>query len=137
MTKAKIETEEIVRERSRTKTADTLKLALKELIAADKDISISAVAKLAGVTPALVHNKYPDIAEKIRNQLGKSTRAQRDEKHFQLNEAQTTIKTLRDEKKALLAEVVKLASINESLRRQLKEALAIANSKNVVPLRSV
>ena len=122
------------RERNRAKTASALRLALKELVGAKRGISISAVAAASGVTPSLVHNKYPDIAEAIRREKGKTTRAQRDEKRDQLAEAQTALRTLRGDKKQLQKEVKKLASINESLRRRLAEAQAIANSRNVVAL---
>lgn len=35
-----------------------------------KRVSITAVAKEAGVTPALVHNRYPEFAAKIRAHVG-------------------------------------------------------------------
>lgn len=126
--------EAIERPRSRSQTAAALKAALAQLTSSNQRISISAVASAVGVTPALIHNKYADIAETIRQQAGKGTRAQRDETRGQLTEAQDCIRGLRQEKKELEADVQRLASINESLRRQLVDAQAIAVAKNVFPL---
>ncbi|WP_436296867.1 TetR family transcriptional regulator [Variovorax sp. LjRoot175] len=108
---------------------------MRRVVAADKRVSIAAVAKEAGVSPALIHNKYPDIAEEIRKQSGKASRDQRDTKHRQLVEARDAIRDLRKQNDELLDENRKLASVNESLRRRLAEALAVANAKNVVPLK--
>lgn len=67
--------------RSRKKTVDEIQRAIVQLQADQGKLSISAVAKLAEVTPGLIHNTYPDLAEKIRGLVGKATRAQRDAKH--------------------------------------------------------
>lgn len=47
-------------------------------------VSIAAVAREAGVSPALIHNHYPKIAEAIRDAQGLSSRATRDSKHQEL-----------------------------------------------------
>jgi len=52
--------------RSRKKTVDEIQRAIVQLQADQGKLSISAVAKLAEVTPGLIHNTYPDLAEKIR-----------------------------------------------------------------------
>lgn len=97
-------------------------------------LSISAVAKEAGVTPALIHNHYPAIAEEIRNKLGASSRQQRDAK-------QEALKVALQEKKALLKElsqarqrIATLASINETLLQENRTLRAAAESSAVVPL---
>ena len=98
------------------------------------ELSISAVAREAGVTPALIHNHYPTIAEEIRNKLGASSRQQRDAK-------QEALKVALQEKKALLKElsdarqrIARLASINETLLLQNQTLRAAAESSVVVPL---
>lgn len=45
--------------RSRKKTVDEIQQAIAQVQAGQSKVSISAVAKLAGVTPALIHNTYP------------------------------------------------------------------------------
>ncbi|MCF3159777.1 TetR family transcriptional regulator, partial [Pseudomonas juntendi] len=64
--------------RSRSKTLAALNKVVDDLIAGDEKLSITSVARAAGVTPGLIHNTYPSIAERIRNIVGKSVRAQRD-----------------------------------------------------------
>lgn len=56
--------------RSRKKTVDEIQRAIVQLQADQGKLSISAVAKLAEVTPGLIHNTYPDLAEKIRRPGG-------------------------------------------------------------------
>ncbi|WP_261523278.1 TetR family transcriptional regulator [Burkholderia multivorans] len=97
-------------------------------------LSISAVAREAGITPALIHNHYPAIAEEIRTKLGASSRAQRDAKHKEL-------KKVRDSNKALLKEltemrqcVARLASINETLLLENKALRAGADDDKVTIL---
>lgn len=78
-------------------------------------VNISAVAHEAGVTPALIHNHYPDIAETIRAAQARSSRVQRDAKHGELKAAKERNRILREENGLLRAQVSKLASINEVL----------------------
>lgn len=81
----------------------------------ESKLSISAVAREAGVTTALIHNHYPKVAEDIRTALGKATRAQRDAKGELLKEERRQSRDLREQIKALSADIAKLASINEVL----------------------
>ena len=78
-------------------------------------INISTVASEAGVTPALIHNHYPDIAETIREAQARSSRGQRDAKQGELRAAKEKNRVLREENAALRAQVGKLASMNEVL----------------------
>jgi hypothetical protein len=45
---------------------------------------VTSVAREAGVSAALIHNHYPSIAERIRQEQGRGSRAQRDAKHQEL-----------------------------------------------------
>ena len=56
---------------------DALVAALEGLQRGQHKISISAVARKAGVTPALIHNTYPDVAERIRAVSGRDASASR------------------------------------------------------------
>ena len=49
---------------NRKQTIDGIQQAIEQLQASQGKLSISAVANMAGVTPALIHNTYPDLAEK-------------------------------------------------------------------------
>ncbi len=78
-------------------------------------ISIASVAREAGVSPALIHNHYPVIADAIRQAQGRSSRQQRDAKHEQLKAEREKTRALRRDVDQLRADVDRLASINEVL----------------------
>ncbi|WP_350357409.1 TetR family transcriptional regulator [Paraburkholderia fungorum] len=117
------------RRRDRERTLTELQLALSRLQRASRKVSIAAVAKEAKVTPALIHNTYPDFAERVRVLVNKSTRAQRDNKHqeLQLQQATTTrlYKVIADQNK----EIVDLASVNEALRAEMRVLKGIVEGK--------
>jgi AcrR family transcriptional regulator len=121
------------RHRSRDKTLEELQFAMLRVKNKGKKLTISAVAKEAGVTPGLIHNTYPDIAEAIRAQVGKGTRQQRDDKMAELSKARERIKELRSELDAALHDIQRLASINETLRQEVA-MLRSAGSGKVVTL---
>ena len=60
--------------RSRSKTLAALDKVIDGLVAGNEKLSIASVARAAGVTPGLIHNTYPAVAEKIRTLMGKSVR---------------------------------------------------------------
>ncbi|GEM_PF-1076390 len=119
------------RTRDRKRTINELKLALHRLQLEGKKISIKLVADEAGVTPALLHNRYPDFAEEVRRIIGRATRDQRDEMHSLLQKEREMKRKLRELVNRQLVEITKLASVNESLRAELELQRAIAAGKVV------
>ncbi len=117
--------------RSRRETEKRLATALDQLQALGVKVSISAVAKAADVTPALIHNTYPDIAERIRSVIGKSTRLQRDEKHEALTEERKRNRELRAEVERLRLDMARLASINLTLLTKLAVDEEVSKGKVV------
>lgn len=105
--------------RSRKQTEKRLRESIDQLQESGSKVNISAVAKAADVTPALIHNTYPDIAERIRGVIGKSTRLQRDAKHDALVKERERNRDLRAEVERLRLEAAKLASINLTLLSKL------------------
>jgi AcrR family transcriptional regulator len=99
-------------------------------------LSVSAVAREVGVTPALIHNHYPEIAEEIRVKVGASSRAQRDAKQKQLNAIRDTNKALRGELAELRLQVARLASINETLLLENMSLRASAEGSTVSSFKS-
>lgn len=77
--------------------------------------TIAAVAREAGVTPALIHNHYPGIAEAIRAAAGRTSEASREVKDQELKRLRIRIGELNAEVKALRGDVARLASLNETL----------------------
>lgn len=117
------------KKKMREKTASQIQLAIQQLQKEGGPISISKVAKVAGFTPALIHNTYPDWAEKIRAITGKGVRAQRDEKHQALMEARTSLRELRKVNAALTADLAKQASINQTLLAEIAMLKGMATGK--------
>lgn len=110
-------------ERGRTKTGE-------------KKVTITAVAREAGVSAALIHNHYPKIAEAIREVQGRSSRAQRDVKHQDLSAERERSRILRKEIDELRKKVAGLASINEMLIIENRTLKAKNNDSKVVHLHS-
>jgi len=122
--------------RSRKTTVDEIQQAIVQVQEGQGKLSISAVAKMAGVTPALIHNTYPDLAEKIRGLVGKATRTQRDAKHDALVREHEINRALRQELAASRADVAKLASINQVLLNEVAILKGMATGKVVSILRA-
>ena len=121
---------------NRKQTIDGIEQAIEQLQASQGKLSISAVAKMAGVTPALIHNTYPDLAEKIRGLVGKATRTQRDAKHSALVRERKINLTLRQELVETRATIAKLASVNQTLLNEMAVLKGIATGKVVAILRA-
>ena len=121
---------------NRKQTIDGIEQAIEQLQASQGKLSISAVAKMAGVTPALIHNTYPDLAEKIRGLVGKATRTQRDAKHSALVREREINRTLRQELVETRATIAKLASVNQVLLNEMAVLKGIATGKVVAILRA-
>jgi len=117
--------------RSRTKTLDALDKVIDNLVASNEKLSIASVARAAGVTPGLIHNTYPAVAERIRNLMGKSVRAQRDSKHQALMSEKEKNRALRAENNQLLEELARIASVNQRLLFEIAELKAVSSGKVV------
>lgn len=115
-----------------------LRLALAKIRAGrstERKISFASVAREAGVSTSLIHNYHKDIAKLIREATG-STRLEklgaRDEALAELREKN---KELRAEKKVLVQQCSKLASINENLLAEIRSLTASAGASKVVRLK--
>ncbi|WP_408733477.1 TetR family transcriptional regulator [Pseudomonas sp. LS1212] len=91
----------------------------------------SSIATQTPVTPGLIHNTYPAVAEKIRNLMGKSVRAQRDSKHQALMSEKEKSRALRAENDQLLEELARIASVNQRLLFEMAELKAVSSGKVV------
>jgi hypothetical protein len=120
------------RPRNRDKTLEKLELAVLTVKNRGKKLTFVAVADEAGVTPGLIHNTYPDLAESIRTQGGKATRQQRDAAIAELTTVRQRNKELRAELKTSLKDIKRLASTNETLRQELTKLRAASTGKVVI-----
>lgn len=99
-------------------------------------VTISAVAREAGISASLIHNHYPSIAEAIREAQGRSSRAMREVKQQDLLAERKKSVAYRQEIAELQAKVASLASINEVLRDNNLVLTAKLNDRKVVDLAS-
>lgn len=115
--------------RSRSKTLETLDRVIDSLVAKDENLTIASVARAANVTPGLIHNTYPAVAERVRTLMGKSVRAQRDSKHLALMSEKEKNRALRTENDQLMSELTRLASVNQQLIFEVAELKALVSGK--------
>jgi AcrR family transcriptional regulator len=106
-----------------------MEAAILKLKNRGEEITISAVARAVGVTPSLIHNTYPGVADQVRQIQGKSLREQRDELRAELKAVHEANQVLRAERDQALADASRLASLNEVLRFELANARAVASEK--------
>lgn len=97
-------------------------------------LTIAAVAREAGVSTALIHNHYPEVAEAIREKQGRSSRAMRDVKHQDLIAERQKSTGYRQEIEELKAKLASIASINEVLLEENSFLKAKLKDWNVVEL---
>lgn len=102
----------------------------------ESKVTIAAVAREAGVSTALIHNHYPNVAEAVREAQGRSSRAQRDVKHQDLIAEREKNKLLRQELEELHLKTADLASINEVLMAELRALKARSGDLKIVALPS-
>ena len=98
------------------------------------ELNISSVALEAGVSPGLIHNHYPAVAETIREKQGASSRTQRDAKQAELLEERAKNKALRAELIEARAALAKLATVNEMLLVDNSSLRAKVSTGNVVSM---
>ena len=116
------------RRRDRERTLHQLNLALSRVQRRGK-VTLKAVAEEAKVSPPLINNRYPDFAEQVRAIMGKTIRQQRNDKAELLVEEREKNRKLRELVSSQLAEITKLASVNEALRMEMVILKGIAEGK--------
>jgi hypothetical protein len=105
------------RNRDRAKTEAALQAELNKLLLAGIKPTVTAIAAAVGVTPPLVHNTYPEIASSIRKLSGKGGEVTAAAEA--LKALKKTNRELHAGNRRLLAEVARLASINQVLIGEL------------------
>lgn len=106
-------------------TKKALELAIKriqegipKIVRVGHKLSIAAVAKEAGVSNATIHNRYPDIAEKIRKLVSGSYVQQLEAKRGSLKDCQSKLTQVRKENEQLKADLARSQSINLRLLKE-------------------
>jgi AcrR family transcriptional regulator len=108
-----------------TQTRHALELAIRRFRhgrqhvgSADGKISIAGVAREAGVSNATIHNRYPDIADRIRAIQSRAARALPKVNPDTLEAVQRRLAEAREEIRCLLDDLRKSQSINLRLSKE-------------------
>lgn len=119
--------------RDRARTAEELRSAMKRLQDAERKLSISAVAKEAGVDPSLIHHSYKEIAAAIRAAAGKRARSGTAD-YVELSSLRNANRELRQDLHLLLSELAEAASLIMAMSAEL-QVLRANESRKVVRLK--
>ncbi len=122
--------------RSRKRTAEAIQRAIAQPQGGQGKGSLSAVAKRAGATPALLHHTDPDRAEPSRGLVGQTTRARRDAKQEALVREQDINRGLRRERTRRKVDLAQLASVNPTRLSELAVLKGLTSGKVVSLLQS-
>lgn len=115
--------------------SSALNAAIDRIVAAGRALSIPSVAREVNVTPALIHNTYPEVKRRIRELTGADVPTK--------NSAKAKLTVSKQQNAKLLAQNRQLAHDNRRLASLLQGALfelALEKAKraaNVVDLSTV
>lgn len=116
---------------ARQQTTERLELAMHNLSVSGSKLSITAVAKAAKVTPALIHNSYPNIAERIRAAAGTDAKMRLSKKDDALKKEKEQCRMLRALVEQQRLEIAKLSSHNQALVIELSLHKGVSAGKVV------
>ena len=122
---------EEVRGRNREATNAALWEALGRLQRTEVALTFTALAGEVGVTPALIHTRYPDVAREVRRLTGRLPSASEDSLKEALKREQETATDLRAENLDLRNQLRAMASVNEALRQESRILKATGDAKVV------
>ena len=105
-----------------------------KIVEKGRKLTIAAVAEEAGVSRATLHNRYPDLAERVRESGNKAVRQQRDAKHSDLKLEKEKNRELRAELAELRVTLAKVTSENATCMHRNRELEAINASPNVLTI---
>lgn len=97
-------------------------------------LSVAAVARVVGVSHALIQNSHKDIVAEIHKESGRTSGPQRNAKQQQLKAEREKNRALRAEIKIMRGQIAKLTSINEVLLAENRDLKARNCAPNVVDL---
>ena len=122
-------------------TRDKIELAISrirlkrpKIVAANREISIAAVAEEAQVSRANIYNSYPDLAVKIRRLSETKNRSHSRSKNGKLIEERKKSQNLRAELDDLRRKNQQLCSINASLMFRIQQLELENASENIITL---
>ena len=126
-------------------TRERIENAIEEMFEAGSRMTIAGVAREAGVSNAAIHNRYPDLAARIREFSGKAgernLQAELSRRRGNIKREQAQRRALRDQLAEKTEQLRKASSVNASLDLEnqslkaeigdLKRQLAEARQRSV------
>jgi hypothetical protein len=97
-------------------------------------LNISMVAQEAGLTPACIHNNYPDVAEAIRVKVSQTKPSRYEVQCQEVKRLTQMIRRLRQRLKSTERDMVRIASENARLLTESAVLKAQVQSRNVARL---
>lgn len=107
-----------------------------QIVKIGRKLSIASVAEESGISPASIHNNYPDEANLIRKKMGTEIRKQKNAISAKIQQLKSRIRGLAAELSELKEEFASLASINASLMQENSRLTSILKSDNIKILTS-
>ena len=83
--------------------------------------NFQSVAAEAEISASTIHSRYPEIAEIIRQKMGKAMRVQRDQKRDELKECKARNRALKAENTQLKANLASVTSRYATAKVRLKQ----------------
>jgi AcrR family transcriptional regulator len=100
-------------------TRERIENAIEEMREAGSRMTIAGVAREAGVSNAAIHNRYPDLAARIRELSGKAgernLQAELSRRRGNIKREQAQRRALRDQLAEKTEQLRKASSVNASL----------------------
>ena len=100
-------------------TRERIENAIEEMREAGSRMTIAGVAREAGVSNAAIHNRYPDLAARIRELSGKTgernLQAELSRRRGNIKREQAQRRALRDQLAEKTEQLRKASSVNASL----------------------
>ena len=112
-------------EMKKESTKQKIELAIKKVSLSNKSgndnlkMDIATIAKLADIHRSTIHNRYPELAKKIKQIGGKSTSDYLKKSKDELSRVKTSNRNLRLKVRTLEKQLTDIASINASLMLSL------------------
>jgi AcrR family transcriptional regulator len=107
-----------------------------KIVEKGRKLTIAAVAEEAGVSRATLHNRYPDLAERVRESGNKAVRQQRDAKQSDLKLEKEKNREFRAELAELKVTLAKVTSENATYMHRNRVLEAINASPNILTIPS-
>lgn len=104
-----------------------------KIVQQGRKLSIASVAEEAGISNAAIHNRYPDLAELIRQKTNKESKEKLVQKAKALQGADQMVKDLREALAERDADLKRIAIVNLRLsaeKKDLQEQNALLTKEN-------